>query len=165
MSQCVSQDVRHVEGRLLLAEGERIGKVLAHFEEEEVNASRQWKRILRNLKNERGPWGEAEGVVHWKLDKTENYSRMRLKLKRNYNFNDHADAALGSEEVEQSAPDTILDSGNQLAALGAIETGEEDKEDWLFVGDEDTEKTELLEPQGDKEKIMYHTTPLQPHGS
>lgn len=29
----------------------------------------------------------------WKLDRTENFSRMRMKLSRNYNYNDHADAS------------------------------------------------------------------------
>ena len=29
----------------------------------------------------------------WKLDRTENFSRMRMKLSRNYNFNTHADAS------------------------------------------------------------------------
>lgn len=31
--------------------------------------------------------------VHWKLSTVENFSRMRLKLVQNYNFNSHQDAS------------------------------------------------------------------------
>lgn len=31
--------------------------------------------------------------VHWKLSNVENFSRMRLKLVQNYNFNSHQDAS------------------------------------------------------------------------
>lgn len=31
--------------------------------------------------------------VHWKLSSVENFSRMRLKLVQNYNFNSHQDAS------------------------------------------------------------------------
>lgn len=31
--------------------------------------------------------------IHWKLANVENYSRMRLKLVPNYNFNTHEDAS------------------------------------------------------------------------
>lgn len=31
--------------------------------------------------------------IHWKLSNVENFSRMRLKLVQNYNFNSHQDAS------------------------------------------------------------------------
>ena len=59
----------------------------------------QWKKLLRELTDERGEGrrgGEEEEEVEearWKLDKTENFSRMRLKLRRNWNFDPHSEAA------------------------------------------------------------------------
>ena len=83
---------------------------------------RLWQRIMRGLTNERGPWStrtrrkqkkardddeareptggdqkegieEPEARVYWKLDKTENHARMRLRLKVNYEGTDHKDAS------------------------------------------------------------------------
>lgn len=31
--------------------------------------------------------------IHWKLSNVENFSRMKLKLVQNYNFNSHQDAS------------------------------------------------------------------------
>lgn len=51
-----------------------------------------WCHMFRDLTDERGPWSAVsfpnDIVTHWKLDKTEDPSRRRLKLKRNYHFNE-----------------------------------------------------------------------------
>ncbi len=57
-------------------------------------------------------------TVYWKLDKTENMSRMRLKLRRNYNFNDHRDAVIVHKGLRLSIPsinneDNNVDPGTQ----------------------------------------------------
>uniref|UniRef100_A0A673H1L5 Neurobeachin-like protein 2 n=1 Tax=Sinocyclocheilus rhinocerous TaxID=307959 RepID=A0A673H1L5_9TELE len=51
---------------------------------------RQWRAARRGLFCERGPW---QMDIHWKLSSAENYSRMRLKLVRNYNFDPHKEAS------------------------------------------------------------------------
>uniref|UniRef100_A0AAR2JTD0 Neurobeachin-like protein 2 n=1 Tax=Pygocentrus nattereri TaxID=42514 RepID=A0AAR2JTD0_PYGNA len=51
---------------------------------------RQWKAARRGLMCERGPWQKE---MNWKLSSAENYSRMRLKLVRNYNFDPHREAS------------------------------------------------------------------------
>uniref|UniRef100_A0A8C1J330 Neurobeachin-like protein 2 n=1 Tax=Cyprinus carpio TaxID=7962 RepID=A0A8C1J330_CYPCA len=51
---------------------------------------RQWRAARRALFCERGPWQKD---IHWKLSSAENYSRMRLKLVRNYNFDPHKEAS------------------------------------------------------------------------
>uniref|UniRef100_A0A8C4IAS3 Neurobeachin-like 1 n=1 Tax=Dicentrarchus labrax TaxID=13489 RepID=A0A8C4IAS3_DICLA len=50
---------------------------------------RQWKAARRGLVCERGPWDK----MHWRLSSAENFSRMRLKLVRNYNFEPHREAS------------------------------------------------------------------------
>uniref|UniRef100_A0A671K7B9 Neurobeachin-like protein 2 n=1 Tax=Sinocyclocheilus anshuiensis TaxID=1608454 RepID=A0A671K7B9_9TELE len=58
---------------------------------------RQWRAARRGLFCERGPWlfvfGRQQKDIHWKLSSAENYSRMRLKLVRNYNFDPHKEAS------------------------------------------------------------------------
>eukprot|EP01125_Pyxidicula_operculata_P014591 TRINITY_DN4879_c0_g2_i1.p1 TRINITY_DN4879_c0_g2~~TRINITY_DN4879_c0_g2_i1.p1 ORF type:complete len:3297 (+),score=473.87 TRINITY_DN4879_c0_g2_i1:27-9893(+) len=54
---------------------------------------KSWKRISRSYdiihKDEQE---QNESLTRWQLDSSENSLRMRLKLKRNYRFNDHKDA-------------------------------------------------------------------------
>lgn len=70
-----------------------------------------WRWMMRNLTNERGPWSQQQIItadgrkteetnetqskkkVYWKLDESENNSRMRLKLKINYQGHDHHTSA------------------------------------------------------------------------
>lgn len=52
----------------------------------------KWIHIFRALSDERGPWSATPFpnniVTYWKLDKTEDKWRRRLKLKRNYKFDE-----------------------------------------------------------------------------
>lgn len=72
-------------------------------------AARQWRKVLRALKNERGPWGTKDTQVRWKLDRLENYLRMRLKMKRNYNFNEHRDAVRAPSSAMSMVPESPED--------------------------------------------------------
>jgi hypothetical protein len=53
-----------------------------------------WKKLMSNISDERGPWGEYPSLkkIYWKLDTTENKRGMRLLLKRDYNPIDHKNA-------------------------------------------------------------------------
>src|SRR3989338_2977630 len=64
-----------------------------------------WRNTLRRLTNERGPWGNkiSAEAMHWKLDKTETFSRMRVKLRRNYKFDSYVGKAANSSHSNQSA--------------------------------------------------------------
>uniref|UniRef100_A0A670JRX1 Neurobeachin-like protein 2 n=1 Tax=Podarcis muralis TaxID=64176 RepID=A0A670JRX1_PODMU len=48
---------------------------------------KQWKALRRLLTSQRSAW------IHWKLSCAETYSRMRLKLVPNYNFDRHTEAS------------------------------------------------------------------------
>ncbi|EFJ19512.1 hypothetical protein SELMODRAFT_110788, partial [Selaginella moellendorffii] len=77
---------------------------------EEQAVASQWCLIFRNLTDERGPWSSttfpSDTLVWWKLDKTEDPLRRRLKLKRNYHFDQKlVQPAASTEGVgSQSAP-------------------------------------------------------------
>lgn len=53
----------------------------------------KWAHVIRMLVDERGPWSTNafpnSMIKRWKLDKTEDLWRRRLKLKRNYHFSEH----------------------------------------------------------------------------
>ncbi|XP_040380752.1 BEACH domain-containing protein B-like isoform X2 [Oryza brachyantha] len=62
------------------------------FDEDQQIVADKWVHIFRALTDERGPWSANpfpnNVVTHWKLDKTEDKWRRRLKLKRNYKFDE-----------------------------------------------------------------------------
>uniref|UniRef100_A0A672QFN9 Neurobeachin-like protein 2 n=1 Tax=Sinocyclocheilus grahami TaxID=75366 RepID=A0A672QFN9_SINGR len=96
---------------------------------------RQWRAARRGLFCERGPWQKD---MHWKLSSAENYSRMRLKLVRNYNFDPHREAS------------ALRDN------LGKIYTLKNEAVKQVKVSDLEDDILELLEedPAGQKEKLV-----------
>eukprot|EP01105_Mastigella_eilhardi_P025380 TRINITY_DN68_c0_g1_i2.p1 TRINITY_DN68_c0_g1~~TRINITY_DN68_c0_g1_i2.p1 ORF type:complete len:2854 (-),score=674.35 TRINITY_DN68_c0_g1_i2:50-7438(-) len=144
---------------LVTPEINHMKKISMDIYESNVKAAYMWKRILRDMKSGRGPWGTVEAVVHWKLDKTENYSRMRLKKKRNNNFDRHAGAAFDydHEPLPQPTPlpPQLVFPPSEKGAnnSGGTGTGTEDSGEW----DEKSEVGVSLpsQSQDDEEKIIY----------
>lgn len=81
------------EEKIMNQETERRKNFTILYQERLNLVENSWRSLLRNLTNERGAWVFDSNIVNkWKLDKTENFSRMRLKLKPNYHFDDHLSA-------------------------------------------------------------------------
>ncbi|GAB4839467.1 hypothetical protein Ancab_028990 [Ancistrocladus abbreviatus] len=61
-------------------------------DEEHQIVTEKWLHVFRSLIDERGPWSANPfpncSVTHWKLDKTEDSWRRRLKLRQNYHFDE-----------------------------------------------------------------------------
>ncbi len=89
-------------------------------EEARQQAITATRSIWRSVTNERSPWGSRETKVYWKLDNTESglLARMRLKLKRNYNFNEHRDALKAPRAPAADA--TVDQKVCTLSALNAL---------------------------------------------
>uniref|UniRef100_A0A672TVB4 Neurobeachin-like protein 2 n=1 Tax=Strigops habroptila TaxID=2489341 RepID=A0A672TVB4_STRHB len=69
----------------------RYNSMLKQLNSQHTATLRQWRAAQLYLLSERGPW--KRHPIHWKLSNVENFSRMRLKLVQNYNFNSHQDAS------------------------------------------------------------------------
>jgi hypothetical protein len=87
-----------------------------HLAENDRLAASLWHRQLRALTNERAPWANAadstdesrltavgELARRWMLDKTENYARMRIKLKRDFKAQSYAGCAQDMTTVAAAA--------------------------------------------------------------
>ncbi|KAJ5074096.1 beach domain-containing protein lvsc [Anaeramoeba ignava] len=77
-----------------------------------------WRKIFRNLTNERGPWGnglkEKEPYeIYWKLDKTEDSLRRRMKMKKNYKHNPYYHASIRRDERYISESDKLISEYEQ----------------------------------------------------
>nr|XP_033801863.1 neurobeachin-like protein 1 isoform X2 [Geotrypetes seraphini] len=98
----------------------RYNSMLKQLNSQNTATLRQWKAAQRYLTCERGPWANRkENSNHWKLSSVENYSRMRLKLVQNYNFDSHLDASalrdnLGIQQSEPSSESLLLEVAKQV---------------------------------------------------
>ncbi|XP_038974909.1 BEACH domain-containing protein B isoform X2 [Phoenix dactylifera] len=93
---------------------------LAYDEDQQIIADK-WIHVFRALIDERGPWSANPFpnniVTHWKLDKTEDTWRRRLKLKRNYKFDEqlcHPSTTKLSSETSQPVSEFPTGSGANI---------------------------------------------------
>ena len=108
--------------KILEKEIERKTILLHKMEMDKKQIQRTWRNILRSLTNERAPWSTSnESTNHWKLDRSENYSRMKIKFKQNYNFDSHLGAAKDDmaelTPIKESEDSLKLFSGIKLLSL------------------------------------------------
>uniref|UniRef100_A0A8D2QKS5 Neurobeachin-like protein 2 n=1 Tax=Zonotrichia albicollis TaxID=44394 RepID=A0A8D2QKS5_ZONAL len=121
----------------------RYNSMLKQLSSQHTATLRQWRAAQLYLFSERGPWRP----VHWKLSNVENFSRMRLKLVQNYNFNSHQDASdlrdnLGVHQTQPSSESLLLEVVKQVKVSDleddVLELPEED------TTDEESQKEKLI---------------------
>uniref|UniRef100_A0A674HGY2 Neurobeachin-like protein 2 n=1 Tax=Taeniopygia guttata TaxID=59729 RepID=A0A674HGY2_TAEGU len=120
----------------------RYNSMLKQLSSQHTATLRQWRAAQLYLFSERGPWRP----VHWKLSNVENFSRMRLKLVQNYNFNSHQDASdlrdnLG--KVTQPSSESLLLEVVKQVKVSDLE------DDVLELPEEDT-----ADEESQKEKLI-----------
>ena len=89
-----------------------------------------WRLILRQLTNERGAWSNAphNTAEFWKLDETENKSRMRMKLKVNTQGSRHLEAANSELDTRERSQKRSGEDGSITrlpASLAGVQNAEE----------------------------------------
>ena len=110
------------------AEEARLIAVAQSLRADNAEGAHDWRHVMRALTSGKGPWGTAEAVPNWKLDKTENSARMRLKMKRNYGFSNHDKVVSDSSDpvtpitstlVSPSAPPSPSSSSSSSSSLSS----------------------------------------------
>uniref|UniRef100_A0A0A9AX26 BEACH domain-containing protein n=1 Tax=Arundo donax TaxID=35708 RepID=A0A0A9AX26_ARUDO len=90
--QTIEDEIHFTITAALTANDSRKASSQLAFDEDQQIVADKWIHISRALMDERGPWSANpfpnNVVTHWKLDKTEDRWRRRLKLKRNYKFDE-----------------------------------------------------------------------------
>uniref|UniRef100_A0A8C3MF62 Neurobeachin-like protein 2 n=1 Tax=Geospiza parvula TaxID=87175 RepID=A0A8C3MF62_GEOPR len=133
----------------------RYNSMLKQLSSQHTATLRQWRAAQLYLFSERGPWAERkQRPVHWKLSNVENFSRMRLKLVQNYNFNSHQDASdlrdnLG--KVTQPSSESLLLEVVKQVKVSDLE------DDVLELPEEDTAASSNLDEKDEesqKEKLI-----------
>ncbi|XP_054646367.1 neurobeachin-like protein 1 isoform X2 [Dunckerocampus dactyliophorus] len=117
---------------------------------------RQWKAARRGLICERGPWAERQkDKMHWRVSSAENFSRMRLKLVRNYNFDPHKEASalrdnLGVHQQLLNPESLLLEAVKQVKVTNLEDDVLELPEDDPAAANNQIEAEEA----GQKEKLV-----------
>ncbi|KAM9310767.1 neurobeachin-like protein 2 isoform 2-T2 [Pholidichthys leucotaenia] len=112
-----------------------------------------WKALRRLLTSERGAWANrVQPEVKWKLSNAETYSKMRLKLVPNYNYDPHTEASaqrdnMGAESPRGSEPLPLAVA--KEAKVSDMEDDQLAEEDLVFLDD----KVEA-EDENQKEKLV-----------
>uniref|UniRef100_A0A8B9M6Q4 Neurobeachin like 1 n=1 Tax=Accipiter nisus TaxID=211598 RepID=A0A8B9M6Q4_9AVES len=120
----------------------RYNSMLKQLNSQHTATLRQWKAAQLYLLSERGPW--KQHPIHWKLSNVENFSRMRLKLVQNYNFNSHQDASdLRDNLGELPSSESLLLEVVKQVKVSDLE------DDVLELPEEDT-----ADEQSQKEKLI-----------
>uniref|UniRef100_A0A8D2LC14 Neurobeachin-like protein 2 n=1 Tax=Varanus komodoensis TaxID=61221 RepID=A0A8D2LC14_VARKO len=129
----------------------RYNSMLKQLHNQHTAALRQWRSTRHSLTCEQGPWN----LIHWKLSHVENYSRMRLKLVQNYNFNSHQEASalrdnLGVQQAPPSSEALLLEAVKQVKVSDVEDDVLELPEEEPAAGANMDEKEE----QSQKEKLV-----------
>ncbi|XP_018427338.1 PREDICTED: LOW QUALITY PROTEIN: neurobeachin-like protein 2 [Nanorana parkeri] len=89
----------------------RYNSVLKQINSHHNTVLRQWKSLLRLLTCPRGAWADRNPAeVQWKLSNVETYSRMRLKLVPNYNFDAHTESSALRDNLGTDHRQLLTDS-------------------------------------------------------
>lgn len=123
------------------------------FEERCDVLARRWSAMLRDLQGERGAWAaeNCDAKAHWKLDKSEDSSMRRSRLKRDYKFVQYEDNQKGGESTLQSDVQDI--QAVRLVGMGQKWKMNSDS-DYVDVDDVADELAEKLAV--DKENAMHN---------
>uniref|UniRef100_A0A672Z3R7 Neurobeachin-like protein 2 n=1 Tax=Sphaeramia orbicularis TaxID=375764 RepID=A0A672Z3R7_9TELE len=106
-----------------------------------------WEALYRLLTSERGGWQQLQ---KWKLSNAETYSKMRLKLVPNYNFDPHSEASalrdnMGIPRSSEPLPLAVA----KKAKVSDMEDDQLGEEDLVFLdnkveGEDESQKEKLV---------------------
>ncbi|NXB39451.1 NBEL2 protein, partial [Eulacestoma nigropectus] len=136
------------------AENARHANVLKQANNHHSTVLKQWRSLCRLLTSPRSSWADRNPPeVRWKLSSAETYSRMRLKLVPNLNFDQHLEASalrdnLGADHLQNPAESLPLAMAKE-AKVSELEDDQLAEED-LPVLDNQAEPKE----QNQREKLV-----------
>ncbi|XP_062854156.1 neurobeachin-like protein 1 [Trichomycterus rosablanca] len=134
----------------------RYNSMLKQMHTQNSATLRQWKAARRSLLCDRGPWADRQQKeMYWKLSSAENYSRMRLKMVRNYNYDPHREASalrdnLGVQQQQKVNTESLL-----LEAVKQVKVSDLEDEILELPEEEPSANTQSDEEEaGQKEKLV-----------
>ncbi|XP_031708990.1 neurobeachin-like protein 2 isoform X2 [Anarrhichthys ocellatus] len=111
-----------------------------------------WRALRRLLTSERGAWAnKVQPEVKLKLSNAETYSKMRLKLVPNYNYDPHSEASALRDNMGADSPrsEPLLLAVAKEAKVSDMEDDQLGEEDLVFLdnkveGEDESQKEKLV---------------------
>ncbi|MFT7805427.1 neurobeachin-like protein 2 isoform X1 [Arapaima gigas] len=113
-----------------------------------------WRALHRLLASKRGAWAQCvQPEVKWKLSSAETYSKMRLKLVPNYNYDTHYEASAQRDNMGGDSPRSLTEPLTLVVAKEAKVSDMEDdqlgEEDLRYLdnhveGEDESQKEKLI---------------------
>ncbi|XP_018596219.2 neurobeachin-like protein 2 isoform X1 [Scleropages formosus] len=113
-----------------------------------------WKALHRLLASERGAWAHrVQPEVKWKLSNAETYSKMRLKLVPNYNYDPHYEASAQRDNMGSDSPRSLTEplplAVAKEAKVSEMEDDQLGEEDLRYLdnhveGEDESQKEKLI---------------------
>ncbi|XP_026148843.1 neurobeachin-like protein 2 isoform X3 [Mastacembelus armatus] len=114
---------------------------------------KHWRALRRLLTSDRGAWAnKVQPEVKWKLSSAETYSKMRLKLVPNFNYDPHIEPSalrdnMGADSPRSSEPIPLAVA--KEAKVSDMEDDQLGEEDLVFVdnkveGEDESQKEKLV---------------------
>ncbi|CAI2163768.1 11767_t:CDS:10 [Funneliformis geosporum] len=144
-------------------ESNRLTSIQADKKNDDMRTSRKWLSKFHELTQERGVWSLVrQNDIHWKLDRKENYSRMRRKLTINYDYDAHREASAKRDKtpiansankaknvnIQRIKKANVDCSNNSTPILNAVEPW---TDGWGFSGSSLVSESESLASSEDQE--------------
>ncbi|CAM0946806.1 unnamed protein product [Alopecurus aequalis] len=109
--QSFEDDIQFAKTAAISADDSRKAAFKLAFDEDQQIVADKWIHIFRALSDERGPWSACpfpnKMATYWKHDKTEDKWRRRLKLKRNYKFDERLCQPLSTKSSNENAAPSV----------------------------------------------------------
>ncbi|XP_057837661.2 BEACH domain-containing protein B isoform X1 [Cryptomeria japonica] len=116
-------------GVICSSDGNRRAASRLSYDEDQQSVADKWCHMCRELTDERGPWSATpfpnNKLTRWKLDKTEDPCRRRMKLKRNYVFDEqlcHPPSTLVHDDSETGQNVDNSNPGMGINVLGEVKS-------------------------------------------
>ncbi|KAK7507554.1 hypothetical protein BaRGS_00001489, partial [Batillaria attramentaria] len=120
-------------------ETRRFQNLMTQQKNQHLSTMRQWRAMKKFFISERGAWREKNTeVLHWKLSNQENFSRMRVKMIQNYNFDPHLEASqqrdnMGGPTEEELAAEKIRVAKEALVSKENMGDDALGDEEWSVI--------------------------------
>lgn len=109
--QSLEDDIQFAKTATISGDDNRKAAFKLAFDEDQQIVADKWIHIFRALSDERGPWSASPFpnnlVTYWKHDKTEDKWRRRMKLKRNYKFDERLCQPLSTKSSNENAAPSV----------------------------------------------------------
>ncbi|XP_025103761.1 neurobeachin-like protein 1 isoform X2 [Pomacea canaliculata] len=117
-------------------ENRRFQNLLTQQKNQHLSSLRQWHAVKAFFASDRGSWKEGQTEeFHWKLSNQENFSRMKVKLIPNYNFDPHLDASRLRDNMGEPSEGDAIEAEKIRVSKEALVSRENIADDAL--GDEE----------------------------